>query len=36
VSDDLPPAGDLAFLALRGVASPAWEAFKALEREPAP
>lgn len=36
VTDDLPPAGDLAFLALRAVANPVWDVLKGLEREPAP
>ena len=34
VSADLPPAGDLAFLALREMVNPLWEVLKGLEREP--
>lgn len=36
VGADLPPAGDLAFLALREMVNPLWNVLKGLEREPAP
>ncbi len=36
VTEDLPPAGEFAFVALRALTGPVAEAVKGLEREPAP